>query len=78
MRRMPLRIKINMCIKVLVVESVNSSYLGIKIVTCRLVLVVNFLILVFDVVMVMPVALSWLILTINLPHFCGFLILVLF
>jgi len=75
---MPLRIKINMCIKVLVVESVNSSYLGIKIVTCRLVLVVNFLILVFDVVMVMPVALSWLILTINLPHFCGFLILVLF
>jgi len=67
-----------MCIKVLVVESVNSSYLGIKIVTCRLVLVVNFLILVFDVVMVMPVALSWLILTINLPHFCGFLILVLF
>jgi len=78
LRRMPLRIKINMCIKVLVVESVNSSYLGIKIVTCRLVLVVNFLILVFDVVMVMPVALSWLILTINLPHFCGFLILVLF
>jgi len=53
----------------LVAETVNSSYLGIKIATFRLksclVLVVNFLL--FNVVTF--AALSWLILATNLLHF---------